>query len=203
MNGDDAIPLLAIFGIFVAPVIAMVAMRILAHRERIELIRRGIVPPPNWGSKNDWRSMGNVPPNVPPNMPPGPPPPFGNDAAFDRDSPERHLRKGIMLALIGLAIFIGLSFIGYNDGTYRPGPWLLGGLVPMFVGIAQIIIALLSGARFGMPGQFGNPGMYPPPGPPPPGTPPSGPGPRIYEPEPRVHNGYEELKRPVPPPDRR
>jgi hypothetical protein len=28
----------------------------------------------------------------------------------------------------------------------QPGPWVLGGLIPTFVGIAQIIIALISGA---------------------------------------------------------
>ena len=64
----------------------------------------------------------------------------------------------------------------------------------MFVGIAQIIIALMSGAVF----MFGPPPPRGPLGPPPP-TPtfvrlapqPGQPGPR-----------YEELARPVPPPDR-
>jgi hypothetical protein len=95
-------------------------------------------------------------------------------------------------------LLIGLSFIGYHSGdgpfgsaTIHPGPWLLGGLIPMFVGVAQIIIALLSGATFGAP-RFG---------PPPP--PPAG-GQRTYgssqpgQPGPR----YEELARPVKPPDR-
>jgi hypothetical protein len=116
------------------------------------------------------------------------------------------LRKGIMLALIGLAILIGLSFIGYdNNGPFNspemhPGPWLLGGLIPMFVGIAQIIVAVLSGAQLGPIGQRPAPPPYPGAAPPPPPPPP---GARPYEPEPRTHSGYEELKRPVPPPDRR
>jgi hypothetical protein len=110
------------------------------------------------------------------------------------------MRRGILTAMVGFAILIGLSFIGYRGGdgpfvpaSIHPGPWLLGGLIPMFVGIAQIIIALLSGATF-------NIRMMPPPsgplGPPP--------GPRSYgsaqpgPPGPR----YEELARPVPPPDR-
>jgi hypothetical protein len=43
--------------------------------------------------------------------------------------------------MIGLALLTGLSFIGYhNHGrafgapTIEPGPWLLGGLIPTFVG---------------------------------------------------------------------
>jgi hypothetical protein len=46
---------------------------------------------------------------------------------------------------------VGLSFIGYHDGHYEVGAWLLGGLVPLFVGVAQIINAVLSGATFGVP----------------------------------------------------
>ena len=46
---------------------------------------------------------------------------------------------------------MGLSFIGYHDGHYEVGAWLLGGLVPLFVGVAQIINAVLSGATFGVP----------------------------------------------------
>jgi hypothetical protein len=109
-----------------------------------------------------------------------------------------------MLALIGLAILIGLSFIGYdtngpfNSPQLHPGPWLLGGLIPMFVGIAQIIVALLSGARFGVGPRSGPPPPYP--GAPGPQAPP---GPHAYGPEPRTHSGYDELKRPVPPPERR
>jgi hypothetical protein len=60
---------------------------------------------------------------------------------------------------------IGLSFIGYHDGTWRPGPWLLGGLIPFFVGLAQIMGAILSGASFPRPDPSR---MTPPPQPPPP-----------------------------------
>ena len=60
------------------------------------------------------------------------------------------LRRGIQVACIGLALLIGLSFIGFHDGRYVYGPWLLGGLIPMFVDIAQIISAVLSGAQFGL-----------------------------------------------------
>jgi hypothetical protein len=126
--------------------------------------------------------------------------PFNYNAYEDPNSAQCTMRRGILTAMVGFAILIGLSFIGYRGGdgpfvpaSIHPGPWLLGGLIPMFVGIAQIIIALLSGATF-------NIRMMPPPagplGPPP--------GPRSYgsaqpgPPGPR----YEELARPVPPPDR-
>lgn len=210
--GDNAVAALAVFCIFGAPIAAFIVMRVLAHRERIEMIRRGMVPPQMYGNKA-WKSAnyGAPPPGMPP---PQPPPAAWMQAPIDHEAPDRSLRKGIMLALIGLAILIGLSFIGYdNNGPFNspelhPGPWLLGGLIPMFVGIAQIIVALLSGARLGPSGPgtgavppYTYPGAAgsPPPGPP--GSPP--PGPHAYEPEPRTHSGYEQLKRPVPPPDRR
>jgi hypothetical protein len=198
--GDNAVAALAVICIFGAPIAAFIVMRVLAHRERIEMIRRGMLPPQMYGNRA-WKNVnyGAPPPGVPP------PPPTWIASPLDQDAPDRSLRKGIMLALIGLAILIGLSFIGYdtngpfNSPELHPGPWLLGGLIPMFVGIAQIIVAVLSGARLGP----GDPRSAPPP--PYPGaagtSPP--PGGNAYEPEPRTHSGYEELKRPTPPPDRR
>jgi hypothetical protein len=127
-----------------------------------------------------------------------------NYAAYeDPNSAQCTLRRGITTAAVGFALLIGLSFIGYRGGdgifnpaTIRPGPWLLGGLIPMFVGIAQIIIALMSGAIF----SIGR--IQPPPGPsgppPPPGQSSYGAPPQSGQPGPR----YEELARPVPPPDR-
>jgi hypothetical protein len=47
-------------------------------------------------------------------------------------SPARSLQSGIVTASIGLALLLGLGTIGY-------GPWLLGGLIPLAVGIGQII----------------------------------------------------------------
>jgi hypothetical protein len=200
---DNSVAALAVLCIFGAPIAAFIVMRVLAHRERIEMIRRGIVPPQNYQNKG-WRSasVGNPPPGMPP-------PPVWVPGPSDTDAPDRSLRKGIMLALIGLAILIGLSFIGYdtngpfNSPELHPGPWLLGGLIPMFVGIAQIIVALLSGARIGPAGPRPMPPPYPGASAPPPYPGAAAPGPVTYEPEPRTHSGYEELKRPAPPPDRR
>ncbi len=211
---DNFVGALACVMIFGAPVGAFVVTRVLAHRERIEMIRRGIVPPPQAYRNSKMYRNASVPP-PPPQQPPPYVAPAWVPGPSDQDSPDRSLRKGIMLALIGLAILIGLSFIGsdsngpMNSLELHPGPWLLGGLIPMFVGVAQIIVALLSGARLGPMrpgpdpysgqypgGQYSGPGTYP-------GAPGPAPEPRAYEPEPRTHSGYEELRRPTPPPDRR
>ncbi len=195
---DNAVAALAVFCIFGLPIGAFIVLRVLAHRERIEMIRRGMIPPTRFASR-DWRSV-DPGPGAPP---PAPGPAWRPDPGY-LDGADRSLRKGITLALIGLAILIGLSFIGYDTGgplntpQLHPGPWLLGGLIPMFVGIAQIIVALLSGARLGVPGTR----SMPPPYPDAPRTPPpSPPGGSAYGPEPRTHSGYEELKRPSNPPD--
>ncbi|MFN2461530.1 MAG: DUF6249 domain-containing protein [Candidatus Velthaea sp.] len=198
---DNAVGALAITCIFGLPVAAFIILRVLSHRERIEMIRRGMAPPPGFfGDKRnrDWFAH-----NAGMQPPPMPPPSAWTAPPSDQDSPDCSLRKGITVALIGLAILIGLSFIGYtpnggafNSPTITPGPWLLGGLIPMFVGIAQIIIALLSGARLGAPMPPPRQTYAPPPFT---GSEPQPPG---YSAEPRVHNGFEELKRPVQPPER-
>jgi len=136
---DNDVAALAVLIIFGAPVAAWVIIRVMAHRERLEMIRHGMMPP------------GSGRPQAGPFVPPGVgsvPPPYTASAYFVvNEDAQCQLRKGIRIALIGLALVIGLSFI--NPGY--PGPWLLGGLIPMFVGIAQIINAVLNGARFGPP----------------------------------------------------
>ena len=194
----------AIFFIFGGPILLFVITRVLAHRERIEMIKRGYIP------NVDTRGFrGGYTPAPPPWGAPeaGPAPQQRQAEYYDVPSAQRALRGGIITTFVGLAIFIGLSFIGYHphEGAFggaslEPGPWLLGGLIPMFIGIAQIIIALLSGARFGIPVN---------PAAPPPGAgygnpqPPPNVGSNYYEPphpQPRAAT-YEELKRPTPPPD--
>jgi hypothetical protein len=212
---DNSVAALAVLCIFGAPIAAFIVMRVLAHRERIEMIRRGMVPPQQMSSKA-WKNVNfdpagaGVPPPPQQQQQQAPPQRAAWTAGSCDPDADRSLRKGIMLSLIGLAILIGLSFIGYDtDGPFNspelhPGPWLLGGLIPMFVGIAQVIVALLSGARLGYtprPAPPPYPGASAPP--PYPGAAGTTRGARPYEPEPRTHSGYEELKRPVPPPDRR
>ncbi len=200
---DNVVALFGIFFVFGAPVLAFIVMRVLSHRERIEMIKRGYIPGDKRGFKGGYA--------------PAPPPWNAANAQQQQQQPDyydvagaqRALRGGIITTFVGFAIFIGLSFIGYHphEGAFggpslEPGPWLLGGLIPMFIGIAQIIIALLSGARFGIPVN---------PAAPPPGVgysspqPPPNVGSSYYEPPHPQPRGatYEELKRPVPPPDLR
>ncbi len=144
MDYSDLIPMVAIIFIFGAPIAAFIVSRILAHQERMEMLRRGIVPPPNPRDLRRAMKYGWTP-----SATQAPPDQYGYQTDFYA---QQQLRRGMQVAFIGLALLIGLGFIGYHgDGTFFPGPWLLGGLIPLFVGIAQIIGAVLGGASFGPP----------------------------------------------------
>lgn len=169
-------------------VVAWIISRILAHRERMELIRMGMMPQRN---AQRYGSTTSAPPQSGASIPPV--------GMFEVENAQRSLHRGISLAFVGLALTIGLSFIGYHSSggplgapVMVPGPWLLGGLIPMFVGIAQIITAILSGARVSAPQPFGAPEARPKATPPPSEMP----GPYAYRP-----GTTSELTRPVPPPD--
>jgi hypothetical protein len=146
MDSDNFVALIAVICIFGAPIAAWIVSRVLAHRERMEMLRQGFVPPPNARDMRRAMKSGWNPGATPAD-------PSGNRYVYDADfQAARQLRRGIQVAFIGLALLVGLGFIGYHgDGHYEYGPWLLGGLIPLFVGIAQIINAVLSGATFGVP----------------------------------------------------
>lgn len=165
---DTIVPVIAILVIFGLPLAYGIVNRVFAHHERMEMLKRGIVPPPDpkWAKrmhKAGWYDAGMY--GMPQGQPGVAPPPYDAYAAYQAScaNPNRMLRKGITLAMVGFALLVGLSFIDVG----RPGPWLLGGLIPLFVGIAQVIIAVLSGASFGPFGinaQWQQPGFPPPPG---------------------------------------
>ncbi len=57
---------------------------------------------------------------------------------LNRDAAARHgsrgvLWGGVITAMSGLALLLGLSTIGF-------GAWLLGGLLPLFVGLGMVVI---------------------------------------------------------------
>lgn len=201
MHSSDVVGVIAIVMIFGMPLLYAMVSRVLAHQERIELLRRGIVPPPQTGYgpdsyKADWKAArkawrsGTVPP----------PPPGYDPYAYAVYHATLSLHKGVRLAAIGLAIMVGLSF---TQIPYRDTALYLAGLIPLFIGLAQIGTAMLSGARFG-PFGFGPPLGGPQPNQqatyqPPPfesaaATPPSGP----YGWRP---GSTPELERPTQPPD--
>ena len=57
------------------------------------------------------------------------------------------LRWGIILASLGFALSLGLYFLGFNSPYDYPlhlGPWMLGGFVPLFLGIGLILVHYLT-----------------------------------------------------------
>jgi hypothetical protein len=57
------------------------------------------------------------------------------------------LRWGIIITAIGFALTIGLYTIGFNSANNYPlhlGPWMLGGFVPLSLGIGLILIHVLT-----------------------------------------------------------
>ena len=57
------------------------------------------------------------------------------------------LRWGIIITALGLALSLGLYPLGFSAGYDYPlhlGPWMLGGLVPLFLGLALILSHFLT-----------------------------------------------------------
>ena len=57
------------------------------------------------------------------------------------------LRWGVLIAVLGLALSVGLYPIGFASGQSYPlglGPWMLGGFVPLFLGLGLILLHFLS-----------------------------------------------------------
>jgi hypothetical protein len=208
---DTIAPILAIIFFVGLPVSGWIYRMYLKHEERMEMLRRGIVPPPEFSDKRmyrAWRRAGSPwpPPGMTAQTPFVQPQPQPQPWSSPEDDPQRALYKGIRLTLVGLALTIGL---GIAFGGYSGNPAILGGLIPMFVGIAQIIVAILSGAQ--LPGVMPAQTFIPPPQPPPPGTGAPGPGagfgaagapPPPWADQPGRPR-FEELSKPVPPPDLR
>ncbi|HLO17233.1 MAG TPA: DUF6249 domain-containing protein [Anaerolineales bacterium] len=57
------------------------------------------------------------------------------------------LRWGIVITALGLALSLGLYPIGFSAGENYPlhlGPWMLGGFVPLFLGLGLILLHVLT-----------------------------------------------------------
>ena len=57
------------------------------------------------------------------------------------------LRWGIVLTSLGLALTLGLYFAGfaaYENYPLHLGPWMLGGLIPLFFGLGLILLHYLT-----------------------------------------------------------
>ena len=206
MLADDPaviVSLTAIFFVFGFPVICWFSVRWLAHRERMEMIRQGFDP--RVSSKDAYRAWQQAAPG-PVRGPAADEKGCGYEydyggAGFANPAAQVALRNAVVIVAVGLALTIGLSFIGFDGGRFTPGPWLLGGLVPLFVGLAQVFSALAAGASFQPhargPQYFWQapPGVAPPDGgtvPPPSGA--TSPGSYTYRP-----GVTPELRPPTPP----
>jgi hypothetical protein len=65
----------------------------------------------------------------------------------ESNSNKRLLRWGIVIIAIGLALTIGLYLIGFNYAINYPlhlGPWMLGGFVPLFLGLGLVLLHYLT-----------------------------------------------------------
>ena len=103
MSGDDIGGIFAIFFIFGGPILAFVIMRVLAHRERIEMIKRGYIP--NMG-KRGFR--GGYTQAAPPwGAPEAGPAPQTQVEYYDVPAAQRALRGGHEGHDPGDAIMIG------------------------------------------------------------------------------------------------
>jgi hypothetical protein len=107
--------LVAIFG-------TIVLVRWFKHREILAMVEKGLLPAQYAQYMNTSRGRGG----------------------------RGLLGWGIALVMLGLALMIGLWPIGFTQaGAENPyplgfGPWMLAGLIPLFIGLALLIIYFLT-----------------------------------------------------------
>lgn len=64
-----------------------------------------------------------------------------------KSSNRGFLRWGIIITALGFALTLGLYFIGFSSTDNYPlhlGPWMLGGFVPLFLGIGLMLVHFLT-----------------------------------------------------------
>jgi hypothetical protein len=57
------------------------------------------------------------------------------------------LRWGIIITALGIALSLGFYFVGFDSSENYPlrlGPWMLGGFVPLFLGLGLILLHFLT-----------------------------------------------------------
>ena len=65
----------------------------------------------------------------------------------EKKNPNGLLRWGIIVTALGLALSLGLYFFGFDSSQNYPlrlGPWMLGGFVPLFLGLGLILSHFLT-----------------------------------------------------------
>jgi hypothetical protein len=67
------------------------------------------------------------------------------ERGLTRPEPKRGkglLRWGILVTVLGIVLSLGLYPLGFAAGVDYPlrlGPWMLGGLIPLFLGLSLIL----------------------------------------------------------------
>ena len=65
----------------------------------------------------------------------------------NRSGKKGLLRWGIVISALGFALSLGLYPLGFDSGNNYPlhlGPWMLGGFVPLFLGLGLILLHYLT-----------------------------------------------------------
>jgi hypothetical protein len=71
----------------------------------------------------------------------------GLTAPAETKSGKTLLRWGIVITSLGLALSVGLYLIGFAGAEMYPlhlGPWMLGGFVPLFLGLGLVLLHYLT-----------------------------------------------------------
>ncbi len=94
----------------------IILLRYLHHKERMALITQGIDPAVRQRNEDPRRLIRS----------------------------RRMLRAGLIIAMVGLALTVGLYPVGFFlpaiiTAPFHLGPWLLPGLIPLGVGVALIV----------------------------------------------------------------
>jgi hypothetical protein len=125
------IPITAIIGGITYAIVKAVSIgriRELEVRERIAMIERGLVPPPEADPRGFDRAMRRYDRH------------FDRDRDFYRKSPERHQSAGITLIGVGIGLAFLIAFTGEDDVRNAIG---VGGFL-VIMGIFFLINSLMS-----------------------------------------------------------
>ncbi len=113
---NDLIPCMGSLGFFVLIFGTIALFRWFRHREILTLAEKGLLPEQ-----------------------------YAKYISASQSWSRGSLGWGIALAALGLALMLGLWPIGAIYGSYPFGfgPWMLVGLIPLFLGLALLIIYVL------------------------------------------------------------
>jgi hypothetical protein len=118
MNGffETAVPCMGFMGFFVLIFGTVALFRWFRHREILKLAEKGLLPEQ-----------------------------YAKYISASHSQNRGSLGWGIALVAVGLALMAGLWPIGFVYGRYPLGfgPWMLVGLIPLFIGLALLITYVL------------------------------------------------------------